>query len=71
LKLLNEARNGTERLSMIFAISPLVFGRQSPHYNRGKSSFSSFLTIAKQKKPRLRKLKGPQWEAAQLSAAQS
>jgi hypothetical protein len=56
LKLLNEARNGTEKIIDDLCHQSTGFGRHRPHYNREKARFS-FLTIAKQKKPRLRKIK--------------
>ena len=56
LKLLNEARNGTEKIIDDLCHQSKGFGRHRPHYNREKARFS-FLTIAKQKKPRLRKIK--------------
>jgi IS5 family transposase len=56
LKLLNEARHSTERIIDDLCRQSTGFGRHRPHYNRGKAR-ASFLTIAKQKKPRHRKLK--------------
>ncbi len=56
MKLLNEARHSTEKIIDDLCRQSTGFGRHRPHYNRDKAR-ASFLTIAKQKKPRHRKLK--------------
>jgi len=61
MKLAQRARNGTEkRLSMILPSVHWFWTPIAPLNNRGKKARFSFLTIAKQKKPRLRKFEGPQ-----------
>jgi hypothetical protein len=57
LKLLNEARESTERIIDDLCRQSEGFGAHRPRYDRRKAR-AHFLTIGKQKKPRRRKVKG-------------
>ena len=57
LKLLNEARETTERIIDDLCRQRAGFGVHRPRYDRRKAR-AHFLNVAKQKKPRRRKLKG-------------
>ena len=56
LKLLNEARQSTERIIDNLCDQHLDFRKHKPRYNRGVAR-AVFLNVAKQKKPRRRKIK--------------
>jgi hypothetical protein len=56
LKLLNEARESTERIIDGLCDQHSDFRKHKPRYDRGKAR-AAFLNIAKQKKPRRRKIK--------------
>jgi len=56
LKLLNEARETTDRIIDDLCRQSIGFGIHRPRYDRGKAC-AHFLNVAKQKKPRRRKLK--------------
>jgi hypothetical protein len=56
LKLLNEARETTDRVIDDLCRQSIGFGTHRPRYDRGKAR-AHFLNVAKQKKPRRRKLK--------------
>ena len=55
LKLLNEARESTERIIDDLCKQPSVVNKHRPRYDRGVAR-ANFLNVAKQKKPRRRKL---------------
>jgi hypothetical protein len=56
LKLLNEARDSTERIIDDLCIQHSDFRKYKPRYDRARAR-AAFLNIAKQKKPRRRKIK--------------
>ena len=56
LKLLNEARESTERIIDDLCDQHMDFRKHRPRYDRGKAR-AVFLNVAKQKKPRRRKIK--------------
>lgn len=56
LKLLNEARQSTERIIDDLCDQHSDFRKHKPRYDRGRAR-AVFLNVAKQKKPRLRKIK--------------
>ena len=56
LKLLNEARDSTERIIDDLCIQHSDFRKYKPRYDRGRAR-AAFLNVAKQKKPRRRKIK--------------
>jgi len=56
LKLLNEARESTEKIIDDLCSQCAGFGAHRPRYDRGKAR-AHFLNVAKQKKPRRRRLK--------------
>ena len=56
LKLLNEARESTERIIDDLCTQHLAFRKHKPRYDRGRAR-AAFLNVAKQKKPRRRKIK--------------
>ena len=56
LKLLNEARQSTERVLDDLCKQGNGYGAHRPRYGRGKAR-AHFLNVAKQKKPRRRRLK--------------
>jgi len=56
LKLLNEARESTERIIDDLCKQHSDFRKHKPHYDRGRAR-AVFLNVAKQKKPRRRKIK--------------
>ena len=56
LKLLNEARESTERIIDDLCEQHSDFRKHKPRYDRGKAR-AVFLSVAKQKKPRRRKIK--------------
>ena len=56
LKLLNEARQSTERMVDNLCKQSSVFAMHCPRYDRRKAQVH-FLSVAKQKKPRCRKIK--------------
>lgn len=56
LKLLNEARESTERIIDHLCDQHSDFRRHKPRYDRGKAR-AAFLNVARQKKPRRRKIK--------------
>ena len=56
LKLLNEARDSTERIIDDLCIHHSDFRKYKPPYDRGRAR-AGFLNVAKQKKPRRRKIK--------------
>ena len=56
LKLLNEARDSTERIIDDLCIQHSDFRKYKPRYDRGRAR-AVFLNVAKQKKPRRRKIK--------------
>jgi IS5 family transposase len=56
LKLLNEARESTERIIDDLCDQDSDFRKHKPRYDRGRAR-AAFLNVAKQKKPRRRKIK--------------
>ncbi len=56
MKLLNEARESTERIIDDLCEQHSDFRKHKPRYDRGKAR-AVFLNVAKQKKPRRRKIK--------------
>jgi IS5 family transposase len=56
LKLLNEARESTERIIDDLCDQHSDYRKHKPHYDRGRAR-AAFLSVAKQKKPRRRKIK--------------
>jgi len=57
LKLLNQARESTERIIDDLCNQHSDFRKHKPRYDRGRAR-ALFLNVAKQKKPRCRKIKG-------------
>jgi hypothetical protein len=57
LKLLNEAREKTERIIDDLCDQHSDHRKHKPRYDRGRAPRAAFLNVAKQKKPRRRKIK--------------
>jgi len=71
LKLLNEARESTERIIDDLCDQRSGLRKHRPRYDRGRAR-ANFLSVAKQKKPRRRKIKATiRRQPARLHAARS